>query len=90
VDATTQKLVEFATRCCRINATLKNGQTVVAEHRRSLADDERDTGWEQAVEKFTQLTGERLSIDTSRRILDVTEHLDAEPALQRWIGLLQL
>ena len=31
------------TRCCRITATLKDGRTVVAELRRSLADDAADT-----------------------------------------------
>ena len=44
------------TRCCRLTATLKNGDTVVAETRRSLADDVADPGWFQAVEKFKALS----------------------------------
>jgi len=44
------------TRCCRLTATLKNGDTVVAETRRSLADDVADPGWFQAVDKFKALS----------------------------------
>jgi len=43
------------TRCCRLTAQLKSGETVIAEHRRSIEDDAADSGWDQAVAKFRTL-----------------------------------
>ena len=57
------------TRCCRLTATLKNGETVVAETRRSLADDVADPGWEQAIDKFNALTAPLLDEKTRNQIL---------------------
>lgn len=74
-----------ATRCCRITATLKNGETVVAEHRRSLADDTADTGWNQAVAKFTALTEPLLSANNASTLIALTGQLDATAHLKRWI-----
>ena len=58
-----------AVRCCRLTATLKNGATVVAEHRRSLEDDMADSGWNTAVEKLTSLTGKLLDTQARRELL---------------------
>jgi 2-methylcitrate dehydratase len=79
-----------ATRCCRITAILRNGDTVIAEHRRSLADDVADSGWEQALQKFEQLTSALLAPDVRQRIVDLTSNLELEPSLVRWMDQLRL
>lgn len=57
------------TRCCRLTATLNNGETVIAETCRSLADDVADSGWDQAVEKFNSLTAPLLDKKAGQRLL---------------------
>ena len=69
------------TRCCRITATLKNGKTVVAEQRRSLADDAADTGWEQALEKFSALTSGLLSGPARERLVSLVARLEHQSAV---------
>jgi 2-methylcitrate dehydratase len=76
-----------ATRCCRLTAKLKNGETVVAEYRRSLDGDVADPGWVQAVDKFTALTGELLPAKTRERLIGLVENLERE---QRVDSLIQL
>ena len=78
------------TRCCRITATLKDGRTVVAELRRSLADDAADTGWRQSVDKFTQLTEKLLTPHVRTEVIQKTEVLENIPSLAEWIALTQL
>ena len=78
------------TRCCRITATLNNGKTVVAEHRRSLADDTADSGWMQAVQKFDALTRTRLPEAQARAIVAATAQLETEASIPRWVDLLHL
>lgn len=78
------------TRCCRITATLRNGQTVVAEHRRSLADDAADSGWAQGVAKFEQLTAGLLAPDAQRAVVARTSRLEAETDLRAWMQPLRL
>lgn len=78
------------TRCCRITATLNNGQTVVAEHRRSLADDAADSGWTQAVEKFKTLTSKRFTPEHAQRVVALTAVLENENTLQGWMDLLRI
>ena len=78
------------TRCCRITATLKNGTTVVAEHRRSLTDDAADSGWTQAVEKFKTLTHDLMTPEHTQRVVAATSALDTQPTLATWVSLLKL
>lgn len=78
------------TRCCRITATLNNGKTVIAEHRRSLADDLADTGWAQSVAKFEQLTAGLLAPHAQRAVLERTSRLEAEADLSAWMQPLRL
>ena len=78
------------TRCCRITATLNNGQTVVAEQRRSLADDEADSGWNQAVEKFNALAKPLMSADRAQSIVVMTHQLETIPAVPPWIAQLRI
>lgn len=78
------------TRCCRITATLANGTTVVAEHRRSRADDAADTGWEQAVDKFSALANGLMSGDSARRIVALISTLESESTLDAWMMQLRI
>ena len=78
------------TRCCRITATLRDGKTVVAEHRRSLADDAADTGWDQAVGKFKTLAHDLLPEATIQRVIDLTAKLDQASTLDSWLALLHI
>jgi len=79
-------LDEFAdlapeTRCCRITATLKNGNTVVAEQRRSLADDAADTGWEQALVKLAGLTSDVLSASARAQLVTLVANLENQKSI---------
>ncbi len=65
-----------ATRCCRLTATLKSGATVVAETRRSLADDVADPGWQQAVDKFNALTASRLNANARQNLLQWVDTME--------------
>jgi 2-methylcitrate dehydratase PrpD len=69
------------TRCCRITATLKNGEIVVAEHRRSLADDVADTGWEQAVAKFDSLTSSLLTAPAREQFVALIAKLEHQKTM---------
>ena len=69
------------TRCCRITATLKNGQTLVAEHRRSLADDVADTGWKQALEKFAGLTTDLLPAAAREHLIALVAQLETQASV---------
>jgi 2-methylcitrate dehydratase len=75
------------TRCCRITATLKNGATVVAEYRRSLADDESDTGWDSALLKFNTLAGDVLGAARCEKLVSVVEMLEGEASVGALIEL---
>ena len=46
------------TRSCRLTATLKDGQRVVAEYRRSALDDAADPGWQLALDKLEGLAAD--------------------------------
>ncbi len=76
----------FKVRCCRLTARMKNGETVVAEYRRSLEDDMADPGWDQAVAKFTTLTGDLLDGETQKMLLAFVDDLEnqtkVDPLLQ--------
>lgn len=78
------------TRCCRITATLNNGKTVVAEHRRSRAEDQADTGWALGVAKFEQLTAGLLAPDAQRAVMERTSRFETEDDLHAWIQPLRL
>jgi len=68
-----------AIRCCRITATLDNGEVVVAEHRRSLDDDVADPGWNQAVAKFRTLTDGLLAVASRDALQVAVDHLETQP-----------
>lgn len=78
------------TRCCRLTATLKNGETRVAECRRSLEEDAADTGWNQAVQKFRDLAGAALGPRRVDHILSKVARLDEQPSVDELIGLLAI
>ena len=78
------------TRCCRITATLKDGRTVVAELRRSLADDAADTGWRQGIDKFTQLTERLLAPDVQAAVVEKVKDLEQVQSLTEWMALTKL
>ncbi len=78
------------TRCCRLTARLKSGETVIAEYRRSLADDIADTGWEQAVDKFSHLTRELLGAEAQQGIITCARGLENERSLDQLISLTAL
>jgi len=80
----------FRIRCCRLTAKLKNGETVVVEYRRSLDDDMADPGWDQAVAKFTTLTGNLLDADTIAELLAVLGDLENQESVDRLIQLTQI
>jgi 2-methylcitrate dehydratase len=69
------------TRCCRLTATLKNGETVTAEHRRSLDDDARDPGWDQAVDKFRALVSNVLDLTAQARLLALIRDLENQTSI---------
>jgi len=78
------------TRCCRLTAKLKNGETVVASYRRSLDDDVADPGWTQAVDKFTALTQERLPAGARDQLVERIANLEREPQVDSIIKLTAL
>ena len=65
-----------ATRCCRLTARMKSGETVIVEERRSLADDVADPGWNHAVEKFHALTADLLTADARYNLVANVSALD--------------
>jgi len=75
------------TRCCRITATLKNGNTVVAEYRRSLADDESDTSWKHALLKFGALAGDVLSAAQCEDLVSTVATLEREASVAGMVKL---
>ncbi len=77
-------------RCCRLTATLKNGATVVAETRRSLADDMADPGWDQAVDKFNTLTAPLLSENTRQTLLEWVDRMETQSGAGSLVDLTRL
>jgi len=78
------------TRCCRIIATLKNGSTAVAEYRRSLADDESDTGWKHALLKFDALAGDTLGAAQRENLVKAVATLEHEASVAGMIELMRI
>ena len=78
------------TRCCRLTAKMKSGETVVAEYRRSRDDDMADPGWDQAVGKFTALTGELLDVEVREKLLAVVADLEKQETVARLIELTKM
>ncbi len=79
-----------ATRCCRLTARMQNGATVVAEHRRSLEDDIADSGWDQAVDKFTTLAGNLLDASTRKKLLAVVGDLENQESVNALIEMTRM
>ena len=69
------------TRCCRLTARLKSGETVIAEYRRSIEDDAADTGWDQAVAKFRTLAANALDVPAQERLIALIGKLENQPTL---------
>ena len=78
------------TRCCRITARMKNGQTVVAETRRSLADDVADSGWTQASDKLYALTAKLLDAATRKTLLAWVDTMERQTDVRGLIDLTRL
>jgi len=76
------------TRCCRLTATLKSGETRVAEYRRSLEDDTADPGWEQAVGKFRELAGAVLKMSSIEKVISTVARLQDQPRIDELVALL--
>ena len=68
-------------RCCRLTATLKNGEIKVIEYRRSMQDDAADTGWEQSVQIFRDLTTGTGLLDAAAqdKLLSLIAGLEKQP-----------
>jgi 2-methylcitrate dehydratase PrpD len=79
-----------ATRCCRLTAKRKSGETVVAEYRRSLDDDIADSGWTQAVDKFTTLTRELLLAKAREELIERVANVEREQRVDSIIRLTAL
>jgi 2-methylcitrate dehydratase len=76
------------TRCCRLTATLTNGETRVVEYRRSLEDDAADTGWEHAAQKFSALASGVLGSRRVEEVIAAVARLDEAPHVDALIALL--
>lgn len=77
-------------RCCRLIATLDDGQTVVVEYRRSMADDAADPGWDQAVAKFDDLTQPLLDASARANLIAFVDTLERQPELAPLFALTRL
>ena len=77
-------------RRCRLTATLKNGETRVAEYRRSMEDDAADTGWKHAVQKFSGLTAGLLESAAQERLVSLIAGLDSAREVASLISLTRL
>jgi 2-methylcitrate dehydratase len=78
------------TRCCRLTARLKNGETVFAETRRSLADDVADPGWAQAGDKFNALTASLLDASTRQSLLAWVDTMERQSDVRGLVELTKL
>lgn len=78
------------TRCCRLTATLTNGETLVVEYRRSLADDAADPGWTQGVDKFQQLTRDLLEESARAKLIDFVDDLERQTSIAPLLDLTRL
>jgi 2-methylcitrate dehydratase len=78
------------TRCCRLTAKLENGQTVVAEYRRSLSDDVADPGWEQAVNKLEGLTRDLLDAKSRARLIAFVADLEKQKSVDPLVTLTKI
>jgi 2-methylcitrate dehydratase len=78
------------TRCCRLTAILENGETQVAEYRRSLEEDAADTGWNHAVQKMRDLAGTVLGSRKVEDIISRVARLDEQSGIDELIALLAI
>ena len=77
-------------RCCRLTATLMNGETRVVEYRRSLEDDAADTGWAQATQKFRALAADALGADRAEQVVARVAELDQNQRVDALLALLAI
>ncbi len=80
----------FETRCCRITATLKNGETVVVEQRRTRDDDVNGPSREEVEGKFNRLTEHLLTSENRQQLLDLVWSLDDAKSVDNLIELTKL
>ena len=78
------------TRCCRLTAKMKNGETVVADYRRSLDDDIADPGWDQAVAKLETLTAKLLTPESRKKLLSFVKSIEKKKSVGRLIKLTKI
>jgi 2-methylcitrate dehydratase len=78
------------TRCCRLTAKMKDGRTVVADERRSLADDIADSGWDQALTKLATLTTGLLDARSRETLAAVVSGLENEKSVGALLDLTKL
>lgn len=76
------------TRCCRLSATLKSGETRVVEYRRSVEEDAADPGWEQAVQKFRDLAGDALERPAAEKVVSAVARLEEQARIDELVALL--
>jgi 2-methylcitrate dehydratase len=76
------------TRCCRLTATLNNGETRIVEYRRSLEEDAADTGWRQAVQKFRDLAEPVVGSRNVEEIISRVARLEEELRVDGLVALL--
>ena len=80
----------FETRCCRITATLKNGESVIVEQRRTMADDLNGPSQAEIEGKFNRLTEPLLSPENRQHILDLVWSLEGAKTIEKLIDYTQL
>jgi 2-methylcitrate dehydratase len=78
------------TRCCRLTATLKSGETRVVEYRRSLDEDAADPGWDQGVRKFRELASEALGMPAVEKVVSIVARLDEETGIDELVAELRI
>jgi 2-methylcitrate dehydratase len=79
-----------AVRSCRLTAKLRNGETVVADCRRSLDDDTRNSGWDQARAQLDALTRGLLIEHARKQIVERVGALEHERNLRELIALTKI
>ncbi|MEL0107090.1 MAG: MmgE/PrpD family protein [Rhodospirillaceae bacterium] len=80
----------FETRCCRITATLKNGESVTVEKRLTQADDVNGPSREEVEGKFNRLTEPLISPANRQQILDTVWALETAKNVENLIDLTRL
>jgi 2-methylcitrate dehydratase PrpD len=78
------------TRCCRMTATLKNGETIIIEQRRTMADDTNGPSRSEIEGKFNRLTKSLLTDQNRQQLLDLVWSLDEAPSVENMVNFTQI